>query len=522
MNMRNYRNAFLFALAGNLALLAVLGGLWRRGKQHRRPEAVMQPLSTESVQSPPNGSERAAITPHEAVLVPVQLSPERLQSIGVRTGRVESKTVEDEIHMTGNVAIDETHLATVQVRYSGYIQKVFADATYQYLRKGQPLFTIYSPDLAATEREYLVAKQNQQRLAQSTIPGVTEGVASLLEAATERLKQWGVPQREIARLESTGAIQQELQVDSPVSGYITERNALPNLTVQPETRLYSVADLSTVWVLAEVFQNDLGRIKVGDRASLTVNSYPERTFEGRVNFIYPQVDMTTRTARARLVFSNPRLKLTPGMFVNVTLKIAMGKQLVIPATGVLQSGTRQIVFVSREDGYIEPREVQLGSRAGDDFIVLKGLKVGEEIVTSANFLIDSESQLQAALGTFVPPPPGAGAAGAMNAPQAEAELTTEPDPPRKGANTFRVKLTDAGSAPISGAEVSVTFSMPAMPAMGMAAMRTQVSLTEKSNGLYEGPGKLDSGGTWQVSILAKKNGQVVASKQLNVNATGGM
>ncbi len=520
--MRNYRNAFVFALVGNLGLLAVLGGLWWRAKQHPKTEAAMQSPATESAQSPPNGSESAAMASHEAALVPVQLSPERLQSIGVRTGQVESRTVEDEIHATGNVVIDETRLSTVQVRYSGYIQKVFADATYQYLRKGQPLFTIYSPDLVATEREYLVARQNQQRVAQSTIPGVTEGAASLLAAASERLKQWGVPQREITRLESTGEIQQELQVDSPVSGYITERNALPNLTVQPETRLYSVADLSTVWVLAEVFQNDLGRIKVGDRASLTVDSYLGRTFEGRVNFIYPQVDMTTRTARARLVFSNPALKLTPGMFVNVTLKVAMGKQLVIPATGVLQSGTRQIVFVSRGHGYIEPREVQLSSRAGDDFIVLKGVKAGEEIVTSANFLIDSESQLQAALGTFVPPPPGAGAAGAMNAPQAKAELTTEPDPPRKGGNTFRVKLTDASGAPMFGAEVSVSFSMPAMPAMGMAAMRTQVPLTEKSNGLYEGPGKLDSGGTWQVTILAKKNGQVVASKQLSVNATGGM
>lgn len=520
--MRNYRNAFVFALVGNLTLLAVLGGLWWRSKQHPKMEPAIQAASTESPQSSPNGEESAAMAPHEAGLVPVQLSPERLQSIGVRTGQVESRTVEDEIHVTGNVAIDETRLSTVQVRFSGYIQKVFADATYQYLRKGQPIFTIYSPDLVATEREYLVAKQNQQRVAQSTIPGVTEGAASLLDAASERLKQWGVPQREIARLESTGEIQQELQVDSPVSGYIIERNALPNLTVQPETRLYSVADLSTVWVLAEVSQNDLARIKVGDSASLTVDSYPGRTFEGRVNFIYPQVDMMTRTARARLVFSNPGLKLTPGMFVNVTLKVAMGKQLVIPATGVLQSGTRQIVFVSREDGYIEPREVQLGSRAGDDFIVLKGVKVGEKIVTSANFLIDSESQLQAAIGTFVPPPPGAGTAGAMNAPQAKAELTTEPDPPQKGSNTFRVKLTDATGAPISGAEVSVTFSMPAMPAMGMAAMRIQVPLTEKGNGLYEGPGKLDSGGTWQVTILAKKNGQVVASKQLSVNATGGM
>ena len=520
--MRNYRNAFVFALLGNLALLAILGGVWWRGKQHRQTETAMQPPSAESAHSSPSPSEAAAMAPHEAALVPVQLSPERLQSIGVRMGRVERKTVADDIRVTGNVAVDETKLAYVQTRYSGYIQKVFADTTYQYLRKGQPLFTIYSPDLAATEREYLVAKQYQQRVAGSTVAGVREGAGSLLEAATERLQQWGVPQKEISRLESTSQVQQELTVESPVSGFITERNALPNLTVQPETRLYTVADLSTVWVLAEVFQSDLGRIKVGDRATLAVDAYPGHVFEGRVNFLYPQVDMTTRTIRARVVIPNPGLKLTPGMFVNVALKVPQGKQLVISASGVLQSGARQVVFVNRGDGYLEPREVELGGRSGDDFIVLKGLKEGEEIVTSANFLIDSESQLQAALGSFVPPPPGAGAAGAVNAPQANVELTTEPSPPRKGSNTIRVKLSDAGGAPLSGAEVSVTFFMPAMPAMGMAAMRTPVVLDDKGNGTYEGSGQLNSGGTWQVTIVAKKNGQTMATKQLSVNATGGM
>jgi hypothetical protein len=176
--------------------------------------------------------------------------------------------------------------------------------------------------------------------------------------------------------------------------------------------------------------------------------------------------------------------------------------------------------VERNDGYIEPREVVLGSRVGDDFVVLKGLKAGEQIVTSANFLIDSESQLQAALGSFVPPPPGAGAASAMNAPQANIELSSDPTPPRKGGNVFRVKFTDEGGAPISGAEVTVMFFMPAMPAMGMAAMRTPITLSEKGNGLYEGSGQLESGGTWQVTIVAKKNGQIIATKQLSVNATG--
>lgn len=520
--MRNYRNAFVFALVGNLVLLGILGTFWWRSSRQKKADGAMQGTSSEMLTSVPSGSQTNETVPHEATLLPVQLSPERFQSSGIRMGRVERKTVSDEIRVTGNVAVDETTLVYVQTRYPGYIQKVFADATYQYLRKGQPLFTIYSPDLAATEREYLVAKQNEKRVDGSTVPGVTEGAASLVEAAAERLRQWGVPQKEIARLESTGQAQQELTVESPVSGFITERNALPNLTVQPETRLYTIADLSNVWVFAEVFQNDLGRIKIGDRATLSVDSYPGKTFKGRVNFIYPQVDVTTRTVRARLAFSNPGLKLIPGMFVNVALKVPQGQQLVIPASGVLQSGTRQVVFVNRGDGYLEPRDVELGARSGDDFIVSKGLKEGEEIVTSANFLIDSESQLQAALGSFVPPPPGAGTAGATNAPQANLDLTTDPTPLRRGSNSIRVKLTDTSGAPMSGAEVSVTFFMPAMPAMGMAAMRKPVSLSDKGTGIYVGSAQLDSGGTWQVTIVAKKNEQTIATKQLSVNATGGM
>src|SRR5258706_4263374 len=197
--MRNYRNAFVFAVVGNIALVGILGGLWWRSTQHKKTEAAMPAASNETAQNVLSGPESASMAPHDTYLVPVQLSPERMQSIGVRMDRVERKRVGDEIRATGNVAVDETKLAYVQVRYSGYIQKVFAYATYQYLRKGQPLFTIYSPDLAATEREYLVAKQNQQRVAGSTARGVAERAASLLSAASERLKQWGVPPREIAR-----------------------------------------------------------------------------------------------------------------------------------------------------------------------------------------------------------------------------------------------------------------------------------------------------------------------------------
>jgi Cu(I)/Ag(I) efflux system membrane fusion protein/cobalt-zinc-cadmium efflux system membrane fusion protein len=520
--MKSYRTGFLLALIGNIILVVVLVGLWLHYPA-AKPVADME--AKKETSSAPDSMASSMATPPpstEAPLVPVQISPQRLQSIGVKTGKVERKLVADEIRTTGNVAVNEQRLAYVQVRFSGYIQNVFADATYQYVRKGQPLFTVYSPELVATEREYLVAKQNQQQVAQSTAQGVAFSAASLLDATAARLKQWGVPQKEIARLESSGQIQQELEVDSPVSGYITERNALSSVAVQPEMRLYTIADLSTVWVQAQVFQNDLERVKIGAPATLTVNTYPGRTFTGRVDFVYPQVDMDTRTAKVRVVFSNPALQLKPGMFVNVSLKVPMGNQLVIPASGVLQSGTRAIAFVERNDGYIEPREVQLGSRVGDDFIVLKGLKAGEQIVISANFLIDSESQLQAALGSFVPPPPGAGSASTTSAPQGNVELSSDPITPRKGSNVFRVKLTDASGASVSGAEVSVTFFMPAMPAMGMASMRVPVALSDKGNGLYEGSGQLDSGGTWQVTILAKKNGQLIATKQLSVNATGGM
>jgi Cu(I)/Ag(I) efflux system membrane fusion protein/cobalt-zinc-cadmium efflux system membrane fusion protein len=518
--MKTFRTGFLLALIGNILLVAVVVGLWLH---YRTPKPMTQADMKQMNSSPQDSTVGAAAAPSpsaEAPLVPVQISPQRLQSIGVATGVVERKVIEDEICTTGNVAVDETRLAYVQTRYSGFIQKVFVDATYQYVRKGQPLLTIYSPDLVATEREYLVAKQNQQQVSESTVPGVVSGAASLLDAAAERLKQWGVSRQEIARLESTGQIQQETEVDSPASGYITERNALPNVAVTPEMRLYTIADLSTVWVQAQVFQDDLARIKIGAPATLTLNTYSGRSFNGRVDFIYPLVDMETRTAKARVVFSNPELQLKPGMFVNVVLKIPMGRLLVIPASGVLQSGTRQIVFINRDDGYLEPREVQLGARIGDDFVVTKGVKAGDKIVTSANFLIDSESQLQAALGSYVPPPPGS--ASAANAAQTNFELSSDPSPPHKGGNVVRVKVTESSGATVSGAEVSVTFSMPAMPEMGMAAMRTPVALADKGNGVYEGSAQLESGGTWQVLILAKKNGQVIGSKQLSLTASGGM
>ncbi len=524
--MSNYRNAFVFTMiTTSLLALSLAWVSWRYIIRRAPPSAASGiPAATSPAEGAGETSVPAAVAPKETPLVPVQLSAQRLQSIGITSAAVEVKPLSNEVRAVGNVAVDEQLQAYVQTRFSGWIQKVFADATYQFVRKGQPLFTIYSPDLVTTEQEYLLARNNRKLLAQSSVPGVAQGAESLLNAAGERLRQWDIPQREIQQLEATGQVRRELEVDSPVSGYITERNALPNLYVEPATRLYTVAGLSTDWVMAEVFQSDMGAVKVGDPAIVTSDAYPGRTFNGRVDFIYPEVDMNTRTVKVRLVFSNPDLKLTPGMFVNVNMKVPLGRQLAIPASGAFHTGTRTIAFVDHGEGYLEPREVTLGPRAGDEFVVLQGLKPGERVVTSANFLVDSESQLQAALGTFAPPPPGSGSAAAMNhekTAQAEMEFSTTPSPPAKGKNTFRVKLDENG-APVPDADVTITLFMPAMPAMGMSAMRTVVKLEDKGGGLYEGNGELQTGGTWQVTVVAQKNGQTLVTKQLSVNAEGGM
>lgn len=524
--MERYRTAFFFTLATTLLLAAALVLMWfKPGWVAARMSSGTMTEAASTSSAPSVQTPASEPSPSEPNLIPVTLTPERMQSIGVKTGAVEYKDVHDEIRTTGNVESDETRLAEVQVRFSGWIQQVYADATFKQVRKGQPLLTIYSPELVSTQSEYLLAKQNSDLLAKSTVPGVASGASSLLSSAMERLKQWQIPDRELAELEQTGKVKRELEVDAPVTGIIIERNALPNMYVQPGTKLYSVADLSTVWVYAQVFQNDLGRVRMGNPAEITVDSYPGRVFRGRVSFIQPQLDQTTRTAKVRLEIQNPDSTLSLGMFVNIRLDLPMGRQLVIPASGVFQTGTRQVAFVDKGDGHYEPHDIEAGTHAGDNVVVTKGLKAGERIVTSANFLIDSESQLQAALGAFAPPPPGVSAAaapaGGQGSGQASIDYSSTPTTPKMGTNALRVKLTGPDGKPVTGAQVSITFFMPAMPAMGMAAMRSVATLSDKGGGTYEGPGEVQMAGSWQVTVLATKDGQTIAQKQLSVTAGGG-
>ena len=512
-----------------LLVFAVAGAVYvyRTGRPVRSTAVAgdVQPIASGPTKDT-NKAEPPAAATMEVPLAPVQLTNDQMNSIGVETGTVEYKQLDDAIRATGTVESDERLQSSVQVRFSGYVRKVFADATYQYVRKGQPLFTIYSPELVATEQDYLLARRNQAALSGSSVDGVASGASSLVAAAERRLQQWDIPESEIAKLEETDKPITELAIDSPASGYIMERNVLPNMYVEPSTKLYSIADLSHVWINAQVFQNDVASVKRGSGAAVTVDTYPGRTFRARVEQILPQVDMTTRTVNVRLAVSNPNIALKPGMFVNVELQSSLGRQLAVPASAVFQTRLRNIVFINHGNGSLEPKDVTLGARVGDDFPVLKGLHLHQQIVTSANFLLDSESQLQAAAGSYAPPPPGAGQQPPINSaespPSISIEFTTGPNPAHKGANTFHVKLSTPNGQPVEGAQVTVTFFMPAMPSMGMGAMNTTSQLTPKSAGNYEGTGVLDSGGTWQVTVTARQNGQIIGTKQMHVDAEGSM
>lgn len=491
-------------------------------------EARHQGITVQPVAEAPNDEQGTSPPAHNSrnsdtlpPLAPIQLSAARMQSIGVETAVVERGRISDDIRATGTVAVDERLVSYVQVRFRGYIRKVFANAPLQFVKKGDPLFTIYSPELVAAENEYLVALDDRKRLRSSDIDGVASGAANLAAAAEERLRQWDVPEAVIRQIAETRSPVSEMTVTAPVSGYITERNAWPNLYVEPATRLYTITDLSRIWVDAQLFPEDMGRVKPGDAANITVDAYPGQTIHGRVEAILPQVDLSTRTGRVRIELPNERIRLKPGMYVNVDLAISLGSQITVPASAVLMSGSRSIAFLYSSDGRLIPKDIEAGQRVGDKLIVLKGLSPGQRVVSSANFLVDSESQLQAAAGAFAPPPPGAGAVP-QPAQEMKVDFSTIPSPPHKGKNQFQVRLTDRQGKPVSGAEVTVVFYMPAMPAMGMSAMTVRSELQPAGSGIYTGSGVLQSGGTWQVTVTVRQGGTVETTRQMNVMASGGM
>ncbi len=331
----------------------------------------------------------------------VRISARKLQLIGVQYGTVVSEPLARTIRTVGRLAYDETKIARIHPKIEGWIEQVYVDFTGKLVEKGQPLLSLYSPELVSTQQEFLIAKKARDYMASSPVEGVSSGALSLYEASRQRLRLWDITDEQIKELEERGTPTKTLTLYSPIRGFVLSRAAFEKQRVTPETELYAIADLATIWVLADVYEYELPMIQLGQRATMTLAYFPGRTFAGKVSYIYPQLDPATRTLKVRLEFPNPRFELKPDMFANVELQIDYGRQLSVPEEAVLDSGSEQIVFVAQEAGYFEPRQVRLGAKVDNRFIVLSGLQAGERIVTSGNFLIDAESRLKSAMGAMV-------------------------------------------------------------------------------------------------------------------------
>jgi membrane fusion protein, copper/silver efflux system len=328
----------------------------------------------------------------------VAISPQKRQLMGVEYGTVEYETTGDTIRAAARVTLDETRIAKVHSKLDGWIDQVFADFTGKLVRQGDPLLTIYSPEALATQQEYLLAIKASGAMHDNPVHEMMGSTQHLVGAARKRLELWDVGAEELDRIARTGEPLKNLTLYSPIAGFVMERNAFPKQRVNADTVLYTVADLSTVWVLADVYEFEASGVRLGQPASLTLDYLPGRTFHGRVSYILPQVDPATRTLKVRVQLDNPGFALKPDMYGQVELHTAAARRLVVPEGAVLDSGDRQTVFVDSGDGHFEPRPVTVGVRAGGRAEILTGLRAGERIVTSGNFLLDSESQLQMAGG----------------------------------------------------------------------------------------------------------------------------
>jgi len=348
----------------------------------------MKGLTMESIQKEGKVQEVAPGT--------VQISPERQQLIGVRIGTAEMKPLEKVIRTVGRVDYDEKRIVTVSPKIGGWIEDLYVDFTGRYVRQGDPLLTIYSPELVSTQEEYLIALRARKTLSKSPFPEVASSGESLAESAKRRLKLWDISDDQIRALEESGQSRKTLTLYSPFTGFVLEKSAYKGMNVMPGMALYKLADLSVVWLYADIYEYELPFIRLGQQASIQLTYLPGETFTGRMIYIYPSISAETRTAKVRFEIPNSHDKLKPEMYANVEIKIRLGQRLVVPAGAIIDTGIRQLAIIDKGNGYFEPREVK-AERVDEYYEVMKGLKAGERVVTSANFLVDSESNLKSAV-----------------------------------------------------------------------------------------------------------------------------
>jgi Cu(I)/Ag(I) efflux system membrane fusion protein len=355
----------------------------------------MKNLTMESIQKEGKMQEVAPGT--------VQISPERQQLIGVKFGTVEVRPLEKVIRTVGRVDYDEKRIVTISPKIGGWIEDLYVDFTGRFVSKGEPLLTIYSPELVSTQEEYLLALRAKKDLVKSPFPEVAGSGTSLAESAKRRLKLWDISDDQIKALEESGQVKKTLTLHSPFSGFVLEKAAYKGMNVMPGVALFKLADLSVVWLIADIYEYELPFIRLGQQAMIQFSYLPGETFTGKAIYINPYLDANTRTAKVRFEFPNPHGKLKPEMFANVEMKIHLGQKLAVPEGAVIDTGLRQMAIVDKGSGYFEPREIKVGAKVENYYEVVKGLKAGERVVTSANFLIDSESNLKEAMGGMAMP-----------------------------------------------------------------------------------------------------------------------
>ncbi|MBA3886284.1 MAG: FixH family protein [Acidobacteria bacterium] len=454
--------------------------------------------------------------PADTPRAPIQLDARRRQMLGVRLVTVDTGPIERHIRAVGVVRYDETRLSEVNLKLDGWISKLHVNSTGQAIRRGQPLLDLYSPELVATGQEYLLALSTREAMQTSQISDARAQADRLVESARQRLLLWDLPAESIEQIARTGKSDGTVTLRSPATGIVIEKPVVQGMRAAAGQTLYRIADLSRVWVEAEVFESDAPFVRTGASATVTLDAWPGERLTGRVVYIYPFVEEATRAIRVRLELPNPNQRLKPGMFANVELTASLGSGVTIPTEALLDSGRERVVFVSEGDGYFEPRRVQTGHRVGDRVQIIDGLAAGETIASGAAFFLDSESQLRAAAGGW-----GAEAAEAPSAVAAEAltiAFRTVPDPPRSGEATFEVDLTDPAGQPITDAQVRVMLYMPAMPSMNMPAMSSEATLVHTGGGTYRGTGRISMSGRWDVTVTVTRNGARLGSRQTTLVA----
>lgn len=330
----------------------------------------------------------------------IRISTEKIQKLGVKTETASLKSLGKVVRAAGRIEADERRIYAISPKFEGYVERLHVSATGQSVGKGQALFEVYSPELVSAQREYAIAAEGVQSL-KGAGPDAQSGMKQLADSSLLRLKNWDISEEQIRALAKTGETKRTLTFRSPVSGIVTEKKALQGMRFMPGDSLYQITDLSSVWVLADVFEQDIRLAKSGAKAKVTITAYPDKVFDGKITYVYPTLNTQTRTAQVRIELPNPGKLLKPGMFAQVELAVIASSDVVtVPLSAVIDSGTRRIALIQVGEGRFEPREVKLGASSDSYVEVLEGVQDGEQVVVSANFLIDAESNLKAAVGGF--------------------------------------------------------------------------------------------------------------------------